>query len=926
MIFKVVRDTNQKPHEAENRFILRTMDSQKANGISPKENGSQRRPPSYSVETPYGFHLDLDFLKYVDDIEKGNTIRRVPMQRRQKGRNNGALSRNLSLPGYGCRATEWSSISTLWPKTKLGDSQQHFEFRSSDSVSAGHARRIEPIYKSFTSAEMYANIKAFDEQPLGHYVRPNLLRASSLPLTVLLRKHSESTDDPTSPSSPKEYIMQENGSSEDVFHASDSRIGRANGTLQRLTAALERVGELEEEIRVIPELKAQICILQEEQERLLLQLHSQNKTTWPLNVATASLHINNWESPSSAKENQDKASDDWMNREYDRLEQNVKASSEQVDTVAMPSTRILPESERRKTVSREKDLLDNGDKTKSLTETLQRKVVLLEQKLHELEVELDKTRTLMKQQVQESRLKDEKIRHLIKQPVIGHTLPRVISSESSLVSAQNLEPVVELQEPLISEQEMPTEEGIAPQVLDQPPVSHADMEHHVKRLQELLQEQWECLCKGDSSGQMSSDHLPPRVRTIQEQLATLVTLLSLYVFPAGDVSQPDYKMKDILPVVEENPKTEHLKKVSTRDSGSVETEGVSNAIKLQEHTKADADLKKNTTKVEGKLWTTWTMDSSVQTCQSKNTEFNQKEYAIDVETTKKDDLHKLMSQGRALEDQIEEQRKDCDCLRVDSDQKSLANRDAVNKDFIEACCFLKDHMDKLSEPDDETSQALTVVFQQWFHVSAEEGACADTVALYLNEVNSRTPTVLQFLVNMVDDNGNTALHYSVSHCNFSIVKLLLDTGVCEVDLRNKSGYTAIMLASLTTVESPGDMKVVQQLMELGDVNACVGQVGQTALHLAVRHGRVPMVRLLLEQGADPNAQDHAGTTPLISACDRGHVNIVRMLLEEVNCNVNLKDKGGRSALSLATQASHTEIADLLKARTETKSSDKCKVS
>lgn len=77
---------------------------------------------------------------------------------------------------------------------------------------------------------------------------------------------------------------------------------------------------------------------------------------------------------------------------------------------------------------------------------------------------------------------------------------------------------------------------------------------------------------------------------------------------------------------------------------------------------------------------------------------------------------------------------------------------------------------------DLQSQALTVVFQQWFHVSAEEGACADIVHLYLSEVNSQTPTVLQFLVNMVDDNGNTALHYSVSHCNFSIVKLLLDTG------------------------------------------------------------------------------------------------------------------------------------------------------
>ncbi|KAF4116853.1 hypothetical protein G5714_001406 [Onychostoma macrolepis] len=532
----------------------------------------------------------------------------------------------------------------------------------------------------------------------------------------------------------------------------------------------------------------------------------------------------------------------------------------------------------------------------------------------------------MKQQVEESLHKDDKIKQLTVQLEMGCTLAKVISSESSLISTQSLEPVVELQE---SGQKMPTEEGTAPQVLDQPPVSHADMEHHVKRLQELLQEQWECLCKDDSSGKMSSDHLPPRACTIQEQLSTLVTLLTFYVFPTGDVSQPDYKMMEILPEVGENPKTENLKTISIRDSGSMETEGISNAIKLQEHAEVNVGLKKNTTKEEGKLWTTWTTDSTAQTHKSKNAEFSPKEDAIDVETTKQEYPHKQTSQARALEDQTEEERKDCISLSLDSDQKSQAmkqNREAVDKDFIEACYFLRDHMDKVSEPDDEMSQALTVMFQQWFHISAEEGACADTVAVYLNEVNSQTPTVLQFLVNMADDNGNTALHYSVSHCNFSIVKLLLDTGVCDVDLRNKSGYTAIMLAPLTGVESPGDMKVVQQLMELGDVNACVGQVGQTALHLAVRHGRVPVVRLLLEQGADPDAQDHAGTTPLISACDRGHVSIVRILLEEANCDVNLKDKGGRSAISLATQASHTEIADLLKAHTESKSTDKCKVS
>nr|XP_055058899.1 KN motif and ankyrin repeat domain-containing protein 4-like isoform X1 [Misgurnus anguillicaudatus] len=861
------RKHQTKATEAENSLLLvKIMDSRKANGISPNENGSQRRP-SYSIETPYGFHLDLDFLKYVDDIEKGNTIRRVPMQRRQRGRNNGILSRNLSLPGYGCRTTQWNTLSTFWPKT------QPFDFRSSD-------RRAEPIYTPLTTAEMDASIKAFDEQPLGCYVRPNLLRASSLPLTVLLRKHSESTEDPTS---PKQYLAQRNGSSEDVFNASYSRTTGANGTLRRLTAALERVGELEAEIRVIPELKAQICILQEERERLLLQLHSQNDTTGPLDDPTVPLCA------LITKENKDQASDDWMNREYDRLEKDVK------DAVVTPSVtrKTLPERSPQ-----------DGDKTKYLTETLQKKVVILEQDLHRLEVELDKSRDLLKQQVEESHLKDEKIKQL----TIQHDT--VAIPETNLVTTLNVEPVLKSCEAAIGEQ---AQETTATEDLRQPTVSHADMKCHVKQLQKLLQEQWECLCKDDISGKTSSEHLPPRVRTIQEQLVTLVTVLSLYVLPTGE-PEPEFKMKELVPVVEsENLKRQSLKKISLGDSESVE------------HSKKDFYLENNTSQETDKPLTSWILDPTVQKGNNE-LKYYQKD-AIDERTTEQQDLNKQASQdGDGTEIVKDEEQR---VVGVDSGQKSQKseeNRNAVNKDFMDACHFLNDHMDKLYEPDDETSKALTVVFQQWFHVSAEEDAQADIVALYLSEVNLQTPTVLPFLVNMVDDNGNTALHYSISHSNFSIVKHLLDTGLCKTNLRNKSGYTAFTLASMSAAESPEDLQVVQQLMELSDINSHVGQVGQTALHLAVRHGRVPIVRLLLAQGADPNAQDQAGTTPLISACDRGNASIVRILLEEAHCDVNLKDKGGRSALSLATQASHTEIADLLKARTETKSSDKCKVS
>lgn len=69
-----------------------------------------------------------------------------------------------------------------------------------------------------------------------------------------------------------------------------------------------------------------------------------------------------------------------------------------------------------------------------------------------------------------------------------------------------------------------------------------------------------------------------------------------------------------------------------------------------------------------------------------------------------------------------------------------------------------------------------VLYQEWFRVSSQKDSQADTVTLYLREVGFQTPTLLRYIVNLSDGNGNMALHYSVSHSNFSVVKLLLDTG------------------------------------------------------------------------------------------------------------------------------------------------------
>ncbi|XP_030582404.1 KN motif and ankyrin repeat domain-containing protein 1 [Archocentrus centrarchus] len=245
----------------------------------------------------------------------------------------------------------------------------------------------------------------------------------------------------------------------------------------------------------------------------------------------------------------------------------------------------------------------------------------------------------------------------------------------------------------------------------------------------------------------------------------------------------------------------------------------------------------------------------------------------------------------------------------------------VDKGFIDACLYVKDRMEEVSSPDKEMRQVLVVLYQEWFRVSSQKDSQADTVRLYLRQVGLTTPTLLPYVVNLTDGNGNMALHYSVSHSNFPVVKLLLDTGLCETDNLNKAGYTPVMLAALTAAESPDDLEVAQQLLKLGDVNARSRQAGQTALMLAVSHGRVAMVKLLLSCGVDVNAQDHEGSTALMCASEHGHTRIARLLLETGRCDTSLTDKNGQTALSVAEGASHQDIIDLLKANPEAQTSE-----
>ncbi|XP_063569992.1 KN motif and ankyrin repeat domain-containing protein 1 isoform X11 [Pongo abelii] len=169
----------------------------------------------------------------------------------------------------------------------------------------------------------------------------------------------------------------------------------------------------------------------------------------------------------------------------------------------------------------------------------------------------------------------------------------------------------------------------------------------------------------------------------------------------------------------------------------------------------------------------------------------------------------------------------------------------LSEKMLSACNLLKN---TINDPKALTSKdmrfCLNTLQHEWFRVSSQKSAIPAMVGDYLAAFEAISPDVLRYVINLADGNGNTALHYSVSHSNFEIVKLLLDADVCNVDHQNKAGYTPIMLAALAAVEAEKDMRVVEELFGCGDVNAKASQDGSTALSIALEAGHKDIAVLL----------------------------------------------------------------------------------
>ena len=169
-------------------------------------------------------------------------------------------------------------------------------------------------------------------------------------------------------------------------------------------------------------------------------------------------------------------------------------------------------------------------------------------------------------------------------------------------------------------------------------------------------------------------------------------------------------------------------------------------------------------------------------------------------------------------------------------------------------------------------------------------------------------------VNATGGHYVTPLVAALGKGHFQTAKFLSDNGA-DPNVRGGYNTTPLLCAAYN-----GDLKMVQVLLEYkADMNAR-DEYGENALHNA-SNGPGPntgpsmsnVVRLLLKHGADVNARtdkDKGHSTPLHIAAENGRLEVVHVLLQH-GANVGAKDGSGRTALQIASDTGHDEIVKLL---------------
>ncbi|XP_062490473.1 KN motif and ankyrin repeat domain-containing protein 3 isoform X2 [Pezoporus occidentalis] len=892
-----------------------------------QDNGEKS---SYSVETPYGFLLDLDFLKYVDDIESGQTLRKVPLPRRAKG---------PRQPPSTLRSP--SSHASAWTSTESLASTASEDGRTLLLLSPPGRVPLDPPSKPAPHP--------ISPPPLPLLPPPTRkcgLRNPRVEKTLLeTSRRLEQEQDRAgpcrggtlgAPCQPPPWVLGEGwgrgspGSSGRSTPAPGLGTAPLQHVREQMAAALRQLRDLEEQVKTIPLLEMQICELKREKAKLMERLPAEpseasrqrcgseveagaeelpqvgaEREAEPRGRASKIVELRKLTEKLAVPERGGRA---WPGRSPRAAEGPPCRSVAVGEDRAMADAVFYYRSEQEGG-----DVPDSGAR-----ERRDAAVWVLESSLgvpSEAEQELELLRqtvghqkeviALMEGHLQEATRELEELRREVCARRPRARLDKEVMAQPRVAEAQ-VEAVVATRSRAAGEPLRVVEAavGCCPQtacaaVSCRPDARDAAVGPSAATRGEDKGSQTDTGSTGTEGEEME-----PGAGDAPDRPSARGT--GAMEGPPQSSSSPGAGTAEV---------TQSSRNPSPARDGGATPSPVAGALKSimkkrDGAPRSEAEGSKKSLQFVGVLNGEYESTSSEEEEEEEGDSSSEKASADSSDSDEQGDTE--TSDEEAGEGECEPgQQREGDSVTL-LEPTEVKEKFELSPRMREACLIVKTHLGHPgATKSKEVLASSSLVLQEWFRLSSQKSSVPDTVANHLLAFAEVSPALLAHVVNLADGNGNTALHYSVSHSNFHIVRLLLDTGVCNVDHQNKAGYTALMLAALAAVEQEDDMNMVRRLFSMGNVNAKASQAGQTALMLAVSHGRQEMVEALLACGADVNLQDEEGSTALMCACEHGRVETVKLLLAQPTCDISIVDSDGNNAVAIALEAGHSNIAVLL---------------
>ena len=149
---------------------------------------------------------------------------------------------------------------------------------------------------------------------------------------------------------------------------------------------------------------------------------------------------------------------------------------------------------------------------------------------------------------------------------------------------------------------------------------------------------------------------------------------------------------------------------------------------------------------------------------------------------------------------------------------------------------------------------------------------------------------------------DTALILSVRLKSSKVFSTLLQTPDVNLNARSLNGDTALMIAAYLP-DIPRALALIAKGVE-------INRPGWTALHYAAASGSIPIIQRLLDESAFIDAESPNKTTPLMMAARGGHGAVVKLLLEE-GADPALRNEAQMNAADFARAQGFKELARLL---------------